>query len=198
MAYQNTPALETERLLLRRFTEDDLEAFFRIYSDKEANTFLPWYPVETMEEARAFLEERYLRAYEGPASYRYAICLKGEAGPIGYIHVETDDSHDLGYGLHPAFWHRGIATEASKAVLEQVKRDGMPYITATHDRNNPRSGQVMRQLGMHYQYSYEELWQPKGLLVTFRLYQLNLTAGVETPYPKYWNQSAVHFIEPGL
>lgn len=37
----NTPILETERLILRKFTEDDLEAMFKIYSDKEVNRFLP-------------------------------------------------------------------------------------------------------------------------------------------------------------
>lgn len=51
MNTKNTPRLETERLILRRFTEDDLEAIFSIFSDKEVNTYLPWYPVETMEQA---------------------------------------------------------------------------------------------------------------------------------------------------
>ena len=55
----------------------------------------------------------------------------------------------------------------------QLKQTGIPYITATHDVNNPRSGKVMQALGMKYQYSYEELWQPKNFLVTFRMYQLN-------------------------
>ncbi|EEY35415.1 hypothetical protein HMPREF0554_1952, partial [Pseudoleptotrichia goodfellowii F0264] len=60
-----------------------------------------------------------------------------------------------------------------KAVIEQLKKDGIPYITATHDINNPRSGEVMKKLGMSYQYSYEEQWQPKDIKVTFRLYRLN-------------------------
>ena len=68
----------------------------------------------------------------------------------------TDDSHDLGYGLRREFWRRGLVTEAGRAVIDQLKRDGVPYITATHDVNNPRSGEVMRRLGMRYQYSYEE------------------------------------------
>lgn len=37
----NTPALETERLILRRFSENDLEAIYRIFSDEEVNRFLP-------------------------------------------------------------------------------------------------------------------------------------------------------------
>ena len=49
-----------------------------------------------------------------------------------------------------------------QAVIGQLKQTGIPYITATHDVNNPRSGKVMQTLGMKYQYSYEELWQPKN------------------------------------
>ena len=55
----NTPAIETERLILRKFTENDLEAFYQIYSDEEVNTFLPWFPLKSMEEARRFYENRY-------------------------------------------------------------------------------------------------------------------------------------------
>lgn len=54
----DTPVLETERLLLRPFTEDDLPAVFAIFSDREVNRFLPWFPVRTMEEAESFFQER--------------------------------------------------------------------------------------------------------------------------------------------
>ena len=40
----NIPTLETERLVLRKFMENDLEALYKIYSDKETNKFLPWLP----------------------------------------------------------------------------------------------------------------------------------------------------------
>ena len=89
-------------------------------------------------------------------------------------------------------------TEAGKAVISQVKKDGLPYITATHDRNNPRSGGVMKNVGMQYQYSYEEQWQPKDILVTFRMYQLNLDGNTQRVYKKYWDTSDVHFIETNL
>ena len=50
----NTPTLETERFIFRKFSEHDLEALFKIYSDKEVNRFLPWYPLKTMDEAKQF------------------------------------------------------------------------------------------------------------------------------------------------
>ncbi len=110
MRIENTPTLQTERLILRKFTKDDLEALFTIYSNK----------------------------------------------------------------------------------------DGIPYITATHDINNPRSGSVMKQLSMNYQYSYQEQWQPKNILVTFRMYQLNFNNKNCQIYKKYWNHSAIHFIEQNI
>ena len=47
----NTPLLETERLLLRKFTKQDMAALFAIYSDEEVNRYLPWFPLKNMEEA---------------------------------------------------------------------------------------------------------------------------------------------------
>lgn len=191
----NTPALETERLLLRKFTVNDLAALYTIYSDVEVNKFLPWFPLKSIDEANMFFEERYATEYAKPCGYRYAICLKSDNTPIGYVSISTDDSHDFGYGLRKSFWHRGIVREASKAVIEQVKKDGMLYITATHDINNPRSGNVMKAVGMSYRYSYEELWQPKNVLVIFRLYQLNFDGNDQRVYKEYWNRYSNHFVE---
>lgn len=195
MKNHNTPILQTERLILRRFTENDIEALFHIYKDEEVNTYLPWFPLKSLEEAEMFYKDKYEKAYQLDNGYRYAICLKTDNVPIGYVNVSIDDNHDLGYGLRKEFWHRGIVTEASKTVIEQVKKDGLLYVTATHDIKNPRSGRVMKQLGMSYKYSYEEQWQPKDILVTFRMYQLNFDGLNERVYKKYWDTYPVHFIE---
>ena len=133
----NTPTLKTERLTLRRFTEQDIEALFSILREEEVIRFLPWYPLKDLEETRRFYEERYVLNYARPQGYAYAICLKEDNIPVGYINIDMEEAHDLGYGLCKEFWNRGIATEAAKKVIEQVKKDGLPYITATHDKNNP-------------------------------------------------------------
>lgn len=194
----NTPMIETERLILRKFAGDDIEALYKNYSDEEVNTFLPWYPLKNMDEAFVFFQEQYAAKYALPQAYAYAICQKRDNYPIGYIKVDMEEHHDFGYGLRKEFWHQGIVTEAGKALINQVKKDGLPYITATHDRNNPRSGGVMRNVGMKYQYSYEEQWQPKDILVTFRMYQLNLDGNKERVYKKYWDTYAVHFVETDI
>ena len=57
---------------------------------------------------------------------------------------------------------------------------------------------MMKKLGMKYMYSYEEQWQPKDILVTFRMYQLNLDGNESQVFKKYWDTSTVHFIEKDL
>ena len=191
----NTPTIETQRLILRRFTQDDARALYQILSDEEVNTFLPMFPLKTMEEANAYIQKQYLDTYQEPFGYRYAVCLKTDHIPIGYVQVSSSESHDFGYGLRKDFWHKGIITEAGRAVVEELRKSGMPFITATHDIKNPRSGEVMKKLGMIYQYSYEEQWQPKNIPVTFRMYQLNFDGENDRVYKKYWEQYPVHFIE---
>ena len=191
----NTPQLETERLILRKFTQTDIEALYMLLKDEEVNKFLPWYPMKTIEETKKFYEERYAAKYEQPQAYAYAICLKSNNYAIGYINVDMEEHHDFGYGLHKDFWNRGIVTEAGKALIQQVKKDGMLYITATHDVKNPRSGRVMQKLGMKYCYSYKEYWQPKNIPVLFRMYQLNFDGNEAFVYKKYWNMYPNHFIE---
>lgn len=191
----NTPCLETSRLILRRFTPDDIPALLSIHCDEEVNRFLPWFPLKTIEDAEDFYQDRYEPVYERSEGYAYAICLKEDNIPIGYIGVSTSDSHDLGYGLKKEFWRRGIVSEAAKAVIAQVRADGLPYVTATHDVNNPHSGYVMQSAGMKYCYSYEEQWKPKDITVTFRMYQLNLDGQDGRVYRGYWERFEKHFEE---
>lgn len=129
--------VETERLVLRQFTEQDVNALFLILSDKEVNTFLPMFPLRNIEEAKAYLQSKYIEKYAQGKGLYCAICLKEDNIPIGYVHVSDDESHDLGYGLRKEFWHQGIVSEACKAVLGFLKTTAIPYITATHVINQP-------------------------------------------------------------
>lgn len=174
---ENTPWLETERLFLRKFTENDLPDMFRIYSDKEVNTFLPWFAHRSMQETKEYLKTTVFPEYDKEIAYRYAIEEKREGKVIGYISLcsidEENCSGDLGYGLLKEYWNKGIVSEGCKAVLQRLKENGFHFITATHDVKNPASGEVMKKIGMTYRYSYEEQWQPKNLKVTFKLYRID-------------------------
>lgn len=191
----NTATILTERLILRRFDEGDIPALFEILSDEEVNTFLPWFLLKTVEEARVFYERRYLACYEQGRGCAYAVCLRTDDIPVGYIGISGEDNHDLGYGLKKNCWGRGIMTEAGRAVLRQARQDNYSYVTATHDVNNPRSGNVMRRIGMRYQYSYEEIVMPKNVRVTFRMYQINFDPMSTYVYRGYSDDV---FVEDGI
>ncbi len=191
----NTPDIETERLLLRKFNEQDLPAVLSIFGDEEVNRFLPWFPLKSIDDAKEFYKKKYEEQYNQSKGYQYAICLKSDNIPIGYAKINIDESYDLGYGLKRNFGIKALFFEACKAIVQQAKFDGIPYITATHDINNPRSGNVMKRLGMQYQYSYLEQWQPKDIPVIFRMYQLNFDKSGSFVYRKYWNNSEKHFVE---
>lgn len=198
MVNENTPKIETDRLILRKLINDDADALMEILSDTQVNEFLPWFPLKNIDEAKKFLQERFLSYYDKPSIYRYAICLKEDNKPVGYVWLSDSESNDFGYGLKKEFWHKGIVTEAAKAVVERIKNAGYAYITATHDINNPRSGDVMKKLGMSYKYSYIEQWQPKDITVTFRMYQINFDGDDERIYMEYWNKYENHFIEKSV
>lgn len=185
----------TERLILRQFNKCDSDALFSILSDEEVNTYLPMFPLKTKEEAQKYLQEHFL---QNKNIKHYAICLKEDNIPIGYIQIDKQECHDFGYALKKEYWHKGFMIEACEKVIQQLKQEGFPYITATHDRMNLRSGNVMKKLGMTYCYSYEEQWQPKDILVTFRMYQLHFDNHQKRIYKGYWNKYANHFIETDL
>ena len=51
--------LETERLILRKFEPTDMQALYLLLSDREVNTFLPWYPVKNLEQTEEFYNKRF-------------------------------------------------------------------------------------------------------------------------------------------
>lgn len=187
-------AIYTERLILRKFEESDINDIYKIFSDEDTNRFLPWFPLKKISDARLFWE-RYVEVYRADSGYAYAVCLSKDNVPIGYVNVSLDESYDLGYGLLPQFRGIGIMSEAVKAVICRIREDGLPYVTATHDVNNPRSGEVMKRAGMTYRYSYREFRKPKNFWVTFRMYQLNFDGDDTFFYSGYIGRNGNFFIE---
>ncbi|GGP11949.1 MULTISPECIES: GNAT family N-acetyltransferase [Oceanobacillus] len=189
--------IQTERLIIRLFTaaDKDIQALYEILSDEVVNQYLPLSPLQNIQEAETYYAERVLPMYQNNAGYYLAICLKENNLPIGYVTVSLGEGHDFGYALKKEFWGNGYVTEAGHAVIAELKDTGLKYITATHDILNTASGRVMQKLGMIYQYSYKEQWQPKDILVTFRMYQLNLDDKKDRVFKKYWNMYAEHFVE---
>ncbi len=152
MNHIGTQTIETGRLILRRFREDDAEAQFENWAnDPEVTRFLHWEAHKTVDESRAAIARR-LEKYGKPDAYMWAITSKDGAlmGAISaHIESETDSIAMAGYCLGRAFWGKGYMTEALKAVLEYMfLRVGVNRIEAVHAVENPASGAVMRKAGM--------------------------------------------------
>ncbi len=178
--------IETERLLLRSLRKEDVKDILKIYGDEKTVRFKPMFPLKNEEEAAVYLSD-LMKDYEETYSCLYGICLKKAPDTlIGCIRAETSAPYDLGYTVLRELWNQGIATEAGRAVIDRIREESvLPYVTATHDRNNPASRKVMEHLGMQYGYSYFEQWQPKDIPVIFRMYQLNFAVEKTWLYDGY-------------
>ena len=184
---------ETDRLRLRQMQAEDADFLFSLLSDAETTAFLPLFPFRTRADA-----EDHLRKRLADGGLFLAVCPKEtDFAPVGYVTVSGGEARDLGYCLQREYRGRGFMTEACAALFGVLRASGVPFVTATHDRNNPKSGAVMKRLGMRYGYTYREFWQPKAFDVFFRMYQINFD-GTDGLYKGYWERSAEHFVEPGL
>ena len=153
-------------VILKNFNDYDMKFLYEILSDNDVNKFLPWYPLKSIDETIKFYKEK-----QETNIYFYAICLKKDNIPIGYINLSK--KYELGYGIKKEYWNRGIVTNACNILISMIKEKNIPYIVATHDKYNIASGKVLQKIGMKYCYSYIENWQPKNIVVTFRLYDFS-------------------------
>lgn len=156
MKHCGTQRLETKRLILRRLAASDAEAMFSNWaSDPEVTRFLTW-PTHTDVNVTRYVLGTWLPLYEQPDYYHWAITLKAHGEePIGTIHGLVNDDLEqitIGYCLGRNWWHQGIMSEATQAVIDfffdKVEANS---ICSYHDPNNPHSGMVMKHCGMQYE-----------------------------------------------
>ena len=153
MKHIGTKTIETPRLILRRFTQEDSRSVFENWaSDEEVTRYMAWPRHQTLDDTRKVLRE-WVESYENDSFYEWAIVLKELGQPIGSIEVLSCDDYvqkaNLGYSIGKAFWGRGIMPEALKAVIDYLFDEvGVQRVEACHDARNPNSGKVMRKCGM--------------------------------------------------
>lgn len=156
MKHKGTVTLETERLILRKFTENDAEAVFRNWaSDDEVTKYLTWPAHRSVEDSAGYIAY-CLGTYIEISSYQWGIELKetGELfGNISVVRMNEDiEAAELGYVIGRRFWGNGYMAEAVKAVIAFLFEEvGVNRISARHDTNNPNSGKVMKKAGMQYE-----------------------------------------------
>jgi RimJ/RimL family protein N-acetyltransferase len=143
------PLLQTNRLTLRPCALDDVGALHQLWIDRDVRRFL-WDDVAIpRERAEETLRDAVESAAEGLGMW--VVTERGAdavAGFCGLIRREEDSDPELLYGLAPAFWKRGFASEAAKAVLAYAFGTlGIARVTAATDPPNLASVSVMERLG---------------------------------------------------
>jgi len=149
--------LETSRLRLRPFSQADADGLHRLWIEPAVRKFL-WddkiIPPETVIEIIEASDEMFVRNGLG----YWVICLKETSEPVGFCglrHFRFEDGPDSAdeveilYGLAPTHWGKGLATEASAAVLRYgFETLGLARIYAGADPPNAGSFRVMERLGL--------------------------------------------------
>ena len=169
MKHCGTKRLETERLILRRFVNEDAAAMYKNWaSDEDVTKYLMWSTHSSPEISRRVTED-WVNSYSDEKFYQWAIVPKDTGEPIGgisVVHMNEDVSMvHIGYCIGKKWWHQGITSEALAAVMDflfdvvDVNR-----IESRHDPRNPNSGKVMQKCGMKYEGTlHSSDWNNQGL-----------------------------------
>jgi RimJ/RimL family protein N-acetyltransferase len=143
--------IDTGRLILRCFTLEDCEAFFRLGSDPEIIRYAQSTPLESLAAAREAMHRLPLHDYATYGYGRFACVWKATGAVVGFSGVkfvpEIDDN-ELGYRFFPAYWGMGLATEAGRASIA-FARDVLRLnrLVGLVHPDNLASAQVLRKLG---------------------------------------------------
>ncbi len=156
MNHLGTKTIETERLILRKFRQNDAEAAFRNWTGDDAVTkYLRWPTHRDLETTQRVIND-WVNDSQNGDFYQWAIELKEIGEPIGTISVvgcnEKLDILHIGYCIGSKWWHRGITSEAFAAIIPFLFDEvGANRIESQHDPNNPHSGNVMKKCGLKYE-----------------------------------------------
>ncbi len=148
--------LETSRLILARFTLDDLDRLAELVSDPQTVRYIGDGKPAGYAHARHWLE-RTLANYARHGFGYWRVSLREEDEFIGWcgpcaITLEESVEIQLGYLLDPKHWGRGIATEAAVAAREHAfVHLGVTRLIALIDCANDRSKKVAANVGMTYE-----------------------------------------------
>ncbi len=144
--------LQTERLELRDFREEDVDAVHEWASDPEVVRFMGWGP-NTREQTREFLQRKFAeRTGEPRRTWGLAVVRRDTGRVIGSVGLRLNEHLQqaaLGYCYHQDAWGQGFATEAALEVLRfGFEQLGLHRIHASADARNGASVRVLDKIGM--------------------------------------------------
>lgn len=146
--------LQTERLMLRRFTMSDAALLLELNSDPEVVKYVNEAPLKNEADAKAIIKDIILPQYANNLG-RWAVHLKTNAEFIGWCglkYVEANDEIDLGYRLMKTYWSKGYATESAAATLKYAHTKlNLPIVFGKAHIENIASHKVLEKIGMQFE-----------------------------------------------
>lgn len=158
------PSIRTERLVLRPWAEDDVDALYQLWIDPDVRRYL-WDDVVIGRDVVTDAVRAHFETVEAHGIGWWAIHNADEEPLIGFCGFRSlDDMQEIEivYGLAPAYWGRGLVTEAARAALDYLWAIGHTHVYAQTDPPNLKSIAVLRRLG------FRQVSSPNSLL-TFLL-----------------------------
>ena len=157
--------LETERLLLRRFTEADVDALVELDGDPEVMRFLTGGKPTPREVVQDDILPAFLQYYARFAGYGFWAAIEKSTGEfLGWFHFRPHegaslDEPELGYRLRRSAWGKGYATEGSRALIHNGFTElGVRRVVASTMAVNIASRRVMEKSGLRLVRIYHESW----------------------------------------
>ena len=143
--------LETSRLSLRSFREEDIKRFAELMANRDFMRFSlgPY----THEQTQGALQ-KFLSWNQAGLPSQFAVIFRGNNELIGYcgfLHQKVDGRNEIeiGYRLHPDYWNRGLASEAAQVVRDHAFRDlNLPKVISLIHPDNIASRRVAEKNGM--------------------------------------------------
>lgn len=134
--------IETDRLVLRRFSEKDLMDLFEYLSDPDVVKFEPYRPM-SLEKVREELELRIESEEMVP------VALKSSGKLIGNIYLGKRENNalEIGFVFNKDYWKQGYARESCEALIQEAFLSGIERITAHCDPENQSSWSLLEKLG---------------------------------------------------
>ncbi len=150
--------LETERLILRHWSEDDAEELYKYAKDPRVGPAAGW-PVHTSTENSREIIRTTLSDKE-----IYAIVLKESGLPMGSIGLyhgglaKNPDELELGYWIGVPYWGQGLVPEASMEMLRHAFEElGLNRVWCAYYEGNDKSKRVQEKLGFVFQCRMENV-----------------------------------------
>ena len=149
----HTEPIDTERLCLREFREEDLANLHDILANPKVGIWLGKPMGFTFSQSKDLLD-RFLQHREERGYGPWALIDKESKKMIGYCglsYTPSLEETELLYTLHSDFWGSGLITEASEVILEQARVNlALTQVISYTLPHNKASRRVMEKLGMEY------------------------------------------------